>query len=105
MKRSSLPKMMAAAMMAGLSIAPTLAPVVPQVATVGNPASQRRDSAPAAVSLANVSAMNLPSLLGGSSWGVQLAPMWPHNRPQPGWRAVQSRRRHKQHMKRRRHNA
>jgi len=102
--KSTLGKILGAAMMAGLCIAPTLSPAVPPlVASVKD--AQRRDAQPLPANAANVSAMTLESLLGSSDFGVHLAPRWPHNRPQPGWRAVQSRHRHKQHMKRRRHNS
>jgi hypothetical protein len=100
-------KLAVALALAGLSSAP-----VPQVAQNHKPVLQnttggpRRAQQPAPVPRANLSAMSLRAMLdpiGGS--GITLAPFWPHNRPQPGWRAVQSRRRHRERLRRQRRNA
>jgi hypothetical protein len=103
MKRSNL---IAAAMMAGLSIVPASAPRVHSVVEM-NRNAQRRDPTPVpAPNLQNLSAVTMRNFLdpvvGG---GMRLAPMFPHNRPLPGWRAVQSRARHKERMRRQRRNA
>lgn len=104
MKRASLPKIVAAALMAGLSLAPAPEPQAPGVATTAT--GQRRDASAPVLPACNTNATTLRQLVGDSGWySVRLAPAWPHNRPQPGWRAVQSRARHGERMRRQRRNA
>ena len=105
MKRLS--KFVMAAAMAGLVAVP-----VPQVnpgqgsVNIRPSDGQRKDTAPAPANRAQLSTFSLREMIGdGMNSGIRLAPIWPHNRPQPGWRKVQSRRRHNERARRTRRNA
>lgn len=105
MKRTSLSKLLVASALAGLSIVPTPKPAQAGAAAI-NPAP-KREQVPSPMPTAKASAANLASLVGGDVFGLDLhiKPFWPHNRPLPGWRKVQSRARHAERMRRIRRNA
>lgn len=99
---------LAAALMAGVFAAP-----VPKFMTGGparivdaNTRGAQRETPPLPASVSSASAYTLSNFTGGmTGYSVRLNPIWPHNRPLPGWRAVQSRRRHRERMRRQRRNA
>lgn len=104
MKRS---KLLAAGILAAAAILPgATVPAVAPVIAQQSPAS-RQNAATPALPTANANAITLYQLIGDgvNLYGIQLAPVWPHNRPQPGWRKVQSRARHAEGMRRQRRNA
>lgn len=106
MKRSNLPRILLASMMAGLSVGPTVRQTAAQPARIvdANARGQRSDPISQAI-LGGVTA-NVADVYGSGLAGVSPHQnIWPHNRPLPGWRKVQSVARHKERMRRQRHNA
>lgn len=102
------PKLMAAvAAVAGLS---SFTPAIPQSpapagANITTPvrAENTRTPAPAST-ISNTNTIR--GLIGGGCDLIVRPPcIFPNNRPQPGWRKVQSRRRHNERMRRQRRNA
>lgn len=104
MRKSLLGSVLLAAI-AGTSVAP-VPPITggqAQIVTRADRAQSPRLPAPTQTR----NTMNMIADLSGGPWGPTHPNtfLWLHNRPQPGWRAVQSRRRHNERMRRQRRNA
>lgn len=72
--------------------------------TINAPRAQETTKA-APVRVANSNSLSYAMVGGGNCLITRPPCIFPQNRPQPGWRKVQSRRRHNERMRRQRRNA